>query len=128
MSMATGLYARLVAQATSAEKVYPLRLPEDPELPALTYQQIAGPREYSHDGEAGPHRLRWQITAWGETYEAAKELAEEVVLALSAWEDTSGVHVERCVAFIANEIDLFDEDAELFYVPIDAVILVEVER
>jgi hypothetical protein len=125
MSLATALYARLVAEG-GAENVYPVRLPDNPELPALVYQNISGPREYSHDGEAGPHRTRWQVTAWGETYEDAKELAASAILAISAWEGT--VSSERCVAFVANETDFFDDVAQLFYVPIDVVVLLEHSR
>lgn len=117
------LYARLTLMATSADRVYPMRLPEDAALPALVYQQVSGPREYTHDGESGACRARWQITAWAASYEAAKNLAEEVVGALSAWDDTSGTNVERAVTFIANEIDLWDEAAQLYYVPIDAEVL-----
>jgi hypothetical protein len=124
MAFVTGLYARLVAQVSSAKAVYPLRLPEDPELPAVVYQQVGGPRDYSHDGEAFTN-ARWQITTWAETYLEAKALAEEVVAALSAWDDTSGTYVARSVTFITNEIDLYDADAELFYVPVEAQVSVK---
>lgn len=125
MSLAEALYVRLTAQLT--ETVYPLRLPEDATLPAVVYQQVSGPREYSHDGEAGPHRARWQMTAWGESYEDAKATAASVVTAVSAWDDDSGTYVERVVAFIENEIDLYDEAAQLYYVPVDAVVLFETD-
>lgn len=128
--IAEALYARLVAETTSANHVFPMRIPDDDpatpiEYPVLVYQQIAGPRGYSHDGGNGPHRFRWQITAWAETYGEARTLAEEVVAALSAWDDTSGTHVTRSVCFIRNEVDLYDAEARLYYVPIDAEVLVE---
>lgn len=129
MGFQESLYAKLTT-ITEAEHVFPLRIPDDdPDdpitYPVLVYQQIAGPREYSHDGDSGPHRLRWQITAWGQTYDTVRELAEATILAVSGWDDADGAEVTRSVAFIANELDLYDTDARLFYVPIDVEVLVE---
>ena len=121
--LALAVYTRLVAECDSAEKVYPTRLPEDVTLPALVYQQLTGPRDYTHSGEGTPHRTRWQVTAWAATYEEAKELAAEVVAALSAWTEMSETHVTDAVAFVANETDLYDPAAQLYYVPVDVTIL-----
>jgi hypothetical protein len=122
-NLAKAVWARLTAECDSADAVYPMRLPPGADFPALVYQQITGPKDYTHNGEAGPHRTTWQVTAWGDTYAAAKELAVEAVAALSAWTETSGDHVTDAVAFVASEFDLYDTESEKFYVPIDVTIL-----
>lgn len=123
IDLAKAIWARLTDQCATAEGVYPLRLPDDADYPALVYQQLTGPRGYTLTGEAGPHRTTWQITAWGETYSDAKTLAGEAIAALSAWVEESGDNVTDAVAFVASEFDLFDPDSRLYYVPIDATIL-----
>jgi len=121
--LAKAIWARLTAECEDAAGVYPVRLPDDADFPALVYQQITGPRSYTLTAEAGPHRTTWQITAWGETYSDAKTLAEAAVAALSAWIEESGDNVTDAVAFVASEFDLYDPASRLYYVPIDATIL-----
>ena len=122
-ALALAVKTRLTEECGSADAVYPTRLPEDATLPALVYQQLTGPRDYTHSGEGAPHRTRWQVTCWAATYAAAKALAAEAVAALSAWTETSGTHVTDAVAFVGNETDLYDPAAQLYYVPVDVTIL-----
>ena len=130
MSFQEALYAKL-STITEANHVFPLRIPDDDPTnsvtyPVLVYEQVSGPREYTHSGTSGPHRARWQITAWGKTYDTTRALAEATVTAISAWDESGeGAKVTRSVCFIANEIDLYDADSRLFYVPIDAEVLIE---
>lgn len=122
-NLAKAVWARLSTECASAQGVYPIRLPAGADFPAVTYQQITGPKDYTHNGEAGPHRTTWQVTVWGDTYAEAKELADEAVAALSAWVETSGSNVTDAVAFVASEFDLYDKEAQKYYVPIDVTIL-----
>ena len=122
-NLAKAIWARLTAECDDAEGVYPVRLPDDATYPALVYQQITGPRDYTLTAEAGSHRTTWQVTAWGESYDDAKTLAGAAADALSAWVDDSEEYVTDSVAWVASEFDLFDSVSRLYYVPIDATIL-----
>lgn len=120
--LAKSLAAR-IATLAGAGKAYPVRIPEDATLPAVAYQQIGGQRGATHSGDSGPHRTRWQVTVWGASYSAAKELAATLVEGLNTWTDTSGTFVTDAVAFVEGEVDLFDEDSQLYYVPVEITML-----
>lgn len=117
------MYDRLVAACASASKVYPSRLPENPSLPALTFTQIGGGRAFTHQGDGGVHRTRWQVRAWADSYLTAKNLAKEVVSSLSAWVDESGTYVPRAATFVLDEHDLYDPDSTLRYIVVDIALV-----
>lgn len=95
------LVARLVAAATSADdRILPLALERHPTLPAITYQRISTPRDLAHNGSQGYADYRVQMTCWAHRtpdmsgYRLAKDLAEEVRVALDGWRGTeAGVTV-----------------------------------
>ena len=102
-------------------RIYPLVLPQNPTLPAVTYQRIDGIRE---DGIAGSHGLahpRIQIDSWGSTYTSAKDVATQVRTALyrQTWtEDTVAV----LDAFIEDDRDFYEDDVKIFRVSQDFLI------
>lgn len=57
--------------------------------PALTYQQISGPEEHTHDGGAGFGMLRFQLVATAETYSQAAQVmaAARAVINGARWGD-----------------------------------------
>ena len=98
MSIETGLKAKLTAAATTAAgRVYPKVIPQDADLPAITYQRISSPRVRSHDGPSGLVFGRFQINAWAATWDAAAALAAEIQTALDngigTWDTTD---VQMC--------------------------------
>lgn len=77
--------------ALRAGRIYPLILPQNPTLPAQTYQLISAPREYIHNADAGhTTRARVQIDNWGASYGDVKALATQTKAALDRFTGVMG--------------------------------------
>lgn len=91
-------------------RIYPQKLPQNPTLPAITFNQVSAVRAYQLSGPAGKARRRISINCWGTTYKSASELAEVVRGVLEPfdgyWADTNIGHIQ-----LDNEFDLFEEEA-----------------
>jgi hypothetical protein len=68
--------------------VYPVTIPEDPILPALSYQIISSRDTPTLDDPLGTTKTRVQIECWGETYGAAVELRQIVTTAILGYRGT----------------------------------------
>ena len=90
--------------ALVSTRIYPLLVPQDVALPAISYQKISGPRDYNHDGAAGFVKGRIQVTAVDDSYDGVKALFAAIRGALSGYTGTvSGVRI--WASFLENEID-----------------------
>ncbi len=113
-----------IVGASTAARIYPLRIPQDAPRPAIAYQKISSPKQMSHSGSSNLARTRLQITCQGETYTSVKALAAAVRTALIGYRGTvGGVRIDGIlidddldgdIEILANEI--------LPYVQLDAVI------
>lgn len=114
MSIATDLRAFLLADPILAGliggRLYPLRLPQRPAVPALTYQWISGHRVHSTDGASGLAGPRVQFDAWAATYLEVEAVMRAVRLRLDGYRGPAGDDSTIQGAFFASERD-FDEDA-----------------
>lgn len=63
-------------------RIFPLRVPELVTKPMIHYERISGPRMMSHGGPTGTANPRYQFNCWGDTYEQAKDVADQVRFAL----------------------------------------------
>ncbi|MGB0889859.1 MAG: DUF3168 domain-containing protein [Solirubrobacterales bacterium] len=95
----TSVRARLievtaVTDIVPASRIYPLKLPQNPTFPAITYRVISDVPEYDLEGEAGLSHARIQIDCYGasssgeDPYDVARALGLEVRAALSAYQGT----------------------------------------
>lgn len=105
--------------ATPSSRIYPLVLPQAPELPALTFQRIANPRVNSFDAGGGIDNPRIQVDCWGTSRKAARELAMEVKRV-----------VENATAFgawLVSDAEFYEDDVEpkLYRVSMDFSIWVK---
>lgn len=121
MSLETELRARLVADGTVAglvgTRIYALILPQDPTLPAVTYQRISGPRLQSLDGAAGRGMARIQIDSWAGEYLDAQAVAAAIRGSLNGFiGDLATLDV---VCRLDNERDLYEDEARLYRVTQD---------
>jgi len=82
-----GLVAELLADAGVSAlvgtRVHPHVIPQDGELPAITYQRISSQREMQMDGPLSLIRVRMQVDCWSSSYSGAKSLADAVRSALN---------------------------------------------
>lgn len=107
------LTARLTGSTSvsslAGSRVYPVELPQNPKLPALTYDLISSIREPGGGTDSGDVHARLQVTAWAKTYAAASGLSEGVRAATQRWSGTStGVVVQEIM--IENEFAFYDDE------------------
>lgn len=91
------------------ERVYPLKLPQRPTLPAVTYQIISGPRRYTQDGAALPTTFRVQVEFWAGEYEEARAVRDAILPNLSGakFEGLGSPPVKLNRIFVDNERDVY---------------------
>ncbi|MBE3101476.1 MAG: DUF3168 domain-containing protein [Firmicutes bacterium] len=92
-------------------RIYPGYIPQGTNLPAVTYNQIAGIRSYTHSGPAGLVDGHWQITVWAESYAVMDALTGHIRDAFNGY---FGVVNDRHISiiFIENETDVSAIEAE----------------
>ena len=116
-------YAGLTALLST--RIYPIVLPQDVTLPAITYQKLSKLTVHTMGNDPGLGKPRYQFTCWGETPTSAKAVKLQLQTALQnqrnqLWGGESGVTVT--VIGPENEIDNFEltkADVELFSVSQD---------
>jgi hypothetical protein len=74
--------------------------------PCIVYQQITGPRTYTHDGDSILSYPRYQFSCWAETYAQAKAVAEALTTLLSGYSNPPEIQV----IFVDYEMDTYDQD------------------
>lgn len=111
------LYSLLSGLASG--RVYPYRLTARPNtFPAITYMKVSGPRDETHEGPSGLVPARFQVSSWGQTYDAAKVLSNSVRLALDGFKGTqSGVLIAGIE--LLNETDQGESEPDTFQTIMD---------
>ena len=62
-------------------------------------------------------RARFQFDAWARTYGEARDVRQQLRLALKRWQDTGPPVVQ--VAFSISAVDLYEDDTELHHLVAD---------
>lgn len=105
------------------DRVYPVVLPEKPTYPAITYRQIDSTRLQGPHSDPGVATVRVQVTAFAESFDAAKALAEQIRLALERYgtaitgTDIAGVTVYDIT--IGSDADSYIPELDLFAISTD---------
>ena len=97
--------------AVVSTRIYPVVLPQDVTLPAITYSRISGGQVNSLTGYSGLENPRIQIDVWGATYPACQTLAADVHTAMDA-ATTFGAHLE-------SDMDFYEDDTKIYRVSMD---------
>lgn len=113
------IFSRLISFSGVAtlvgNRVYPIILPQDPTLPAITYQIIS---QSPTGGNIHIHNMRLQVDCWATSYAGADALAAQVVAALRLY----GVRSSQPAllsAYDVNRQDLYEPDTEEWRVSMD---------
>jgi len=131
MSLEDDVRVRLLADGTVSgligARMHPGLLPQNPAVPALTYERISGPRIQSLTGPSGRGVARLQIDSWSSTYREAQSLAAAVRASLNGFignlsDGASPPQTRGVVIRLDNERDLHEEDVSLFRISQDYVI------
>jgi len=127
MSFEEGLFEYLDNHAGLSQEVdsriYPLVLPQTPELPAVTYIRISTPRLAEFENAFLPHP-RFQFSCWAESFERAKAVAEQVRLALDVYSGAMGEYTVE-VSIIDDEHDTYEPDTGIWHSIVEAIIWYE---
>ena len=74
---------------TAGNRIYPMVVPQDASLPAITYQILSTTGISVMAGPTNLKERRLQINCWAETYTVAEELAHKVGRSLDGYRDTA---------------------------------------
>lgn len=121
MSVESDIYTRLSAYAgiiaLVSAKIYPLTLPQDVALPALSYFKVSDVPEHAMGLDADIKTIRIQVDCWADTYSVAKSLEVQVKAALSRYR--SG-NIKDC--FFDNSVDFYIAEENIYHIPLDFII------
>jgi hypothetical protein len=88
-------------------RIYPVKLPQNTDYPAITYFRVSGPEHHEKD-MAYP---RFQFSCWAAEYGTAKGLAAEVKAAFQRFKGTMGTPgVAVIQGVFLNDLDVYDND------------------
>jgi hypothetical protein len=108
--------------AIVGSRVYPMRLPQGFDLPAISYQRVSGDRSKDLQGSTGHTEPRIQIDCWAKSYGEIKNLAEKLRLSLDRFTgDLGGGQYVHHVS-LEGERDMFEEETEILHVSQDYMI------
>ncbi|MEN6474136.1 MAG: DUF3168 domain-containing protein [Syntrophaceae bacterium] len=109
------LHAHLLASTAvtslASTRIYPVLLPQDPTLPAITYQRISNDPQNTMGGHGDLYNPRIQIDAWARSYSEIKSLELAIRTAMEAASAFSALEM--------SDQDLYEPDMEIYRISID---------
>jgi len=102
----TNLFQKLATdhgvKAIVSDRIYPVKLKEGAQIPAISYQLVDGmPLSQAHGEPSSGSSDLYQVNCWGATSAEAKELKEVVKLALDGksgvWDGADGKLRVTCI-------------------------------
>lgn len=105
----------------AAARVYPVKLPQAPALPAMTYLRISGDRGRTTDGPNGYGFARIQLDLWGDDYAALKALSRTIRNVLDGHHGLMGAAIVQDTV-LENDRDSYEDSVKLFTVGVDVVL------
>jgi hypothetical protein len=117
MSVSADLRTFLLADSALAAligtRLHPLRLPQNPTLPAMTYQWVSGERAHALDGAVGLSSPRVQFDCWAGTYLQAEAVFEAFRKRLDGFRgDIGSTPTKVQGAFFESERDMYEDSAD----------------
>lgn len=97
--------------AIAGDRIYPIILPQGFTRPAVTYQLISKPRQYTQEGEAASLAASLvQVDLWGDTYADVVALRNALTSTVDAIlsEDVGSPPVYFNKIFLVNERDGYE--------------------
>jgi len=112
------LLADNTVMGLTSNRIYPLRLPLDCPLPAISIHKISGHKDHL----IGHGTPRYQVSCWAESFATAQTLSEAVINYLVRYKGiASGNHIKQIV--YENSLDAIEDETGLFHVPVDFKII-----
>lgn len=96
-------------------RIYPVILPQDATLPAVSYSVVYDKPVYSHAGQTGAHLARVQVDVWSRvSYAEVVGVAEALALAVSGFRGMAGDEFILACHILDNGIAEYDINTELW--------------
>ncbi len=115
--LADGPVAALVVDLSldpaDQSRVYPIKLPQSPVYPAITYEIISTIPHRALAGDSDLERARARIHCWAATYSGAVDLAGKVRTAMADFSGLMGTTTVRSVKFETWN-DIFEDVPEVY--------------
>lgn len=113
------VYYRLANDAPVAAivgaRIYRVKMPDNPTLPAITYQNVSGAGVESFDGDSGLYMPVFAVDCWARSAGAVQDLAYKARTALLGY---AGTYSDRTISKILDwsHYDLYDVETNIFHV------------
>lgn len=121
MSVESVLFDRLTdfpaLQALVSTRVYPVVLKQKTTLPALSYSRVSAERASAMGVDTGNVRARFQVDVWASSYASARDVTEQVRLALERYRNIIGTVIEDI--YFLNDVDLYEDETSIYHVALD---------
>lgn len=105
--------------ALVGDRIYPSPLPQNPTLPAISYQRVSRSSGLSLDGAAWPTRVRVQMDCWAATFDGVRELSDAVFRRLHGYAGNIASEQLQIVALEIERGDTYEPDTKLWRVSMD---------
>lgn len=121
--LATHAGVTAIVGASPNDRIYPVVLPEKPTYPAITYKQISGRRLQGTHDDPGVAIVTLQLTAFAQSFDAAKALTEQIRLALERYGTAvTGTVIDGITVYditIGSDADDYVPELDIFAVATD---------
>lgn len=95
-------------------RIYPMQMPLDATLPAITIHEISG----NEDHVTGHGYPRFQISCWSTSFSQAQSMKEAVKDVLNRYKGVaSGNHIKQ-IAFL-NSQDMYETESKIYHTYLD---------
>lgn len=111
----TRLLATANVAAIVGARVYPLRMPDNGDLPAITLEITSSRHVESMSGSSGLVAVGMAIDCWARSIDATHDLAEKVRLSLQGYRGTVGGHEIQGITEWRHT-DAYEDDIEIYHV------------
>lgn len=125
MTIEAAIYTRLSTfaglTALVGNRTFPAQVPQNEDMPAVSYRRIAAERIEAMGVDTGLVRALFQFDCWSAehangtrgSFDEARAVADQVTLALKRWRNTVGTVVQD--SFLVRDLDLPPEENGLVY-------------
>lgn len=102
----------------TSNRIYPLRLPLECPLPAISIHKISNPIDHV-TGFATP---RYQFSCWSQTYAQIQQLSDAVIDCLNRYKGVADGNPIKQIVYLESH-DALEDDSGIYHVPIDFKII-----
>ena len=89
---------------TTPPRLYYGEMPQKTALPAVSYGRVTAQRVPAMGADTGLVRARFQFDVWAANAKSARQVVEQLRLALQRWSNTSGTVIQDI--HVAGDVDL----------------------